>query len=71
MEIEVDGIVLIYDVGSHRCRIEDKNTGQSLNFRVEKNLTDAEAYQKIEDARIFFAEEERNKKYYWQEYGRD
>lgn len=71
MEIEVDGIKLTYLVGSKAVWIVDANTGQKLSFHVDHHLTEAEAYEKIEAAREFFEEEERNKSYYWQEYGRD
>ncbi len=71
MEIEVDGIKLTYLVGAKRVWIVDTNTGYKLSFRVDHHLTEAEAYEKIEAARQFFAEEERNRSYYWQEYGSD
>lgn len=71
MEIEVDGIKLTYLVGAKRVWIVDTNTGYRLSFHVDHNLTEAEAYEKIEAARWIFAEEERNKSYYWQEYGSD
>lgn len=68
MEIEVDGIKLTYLVGSKAVWIVDTNTGYKLSFHVDHHLTEAEAYEKIEAARWIFAEEERNKKYYWEEF---
>lgn len=70
MEIEVNGIVLIQNNGSRDCWLSDKRRGQRMHTHVDGELTEEQAKDLIEIARIFFEEEERNKKHYWQEYGR-
>ena len=46
-------------------RIADE---RGITYSDIRSLTEAEAYEKIEAARWIFAEEERNKKYYWEEF---